>query len=117
MRQILALGLLVAALGACATPPDQSAQPVDGGGVALSIVGTPFLIAFKIPVCLATLLISGPVGGAKRVHKQIISEKPANRTSSCTVAAWVLWRNETRSGKPDHWARVGHRVKPVSCWK
>jgi hypothetical protein len=64
MRHILASGLLVAALGACATPPDQPAQPADGGGAALSVVGTPFLIAFKIPVCLATLVIAGPVGGA-----------------------------------------------------
>jgi hypothetical protein len=63
MRRILSAGLLVAALGACAAQPDQSARPADGGAVALSAVGTPFLIAFKVPVCLVTLVIAGPVAG------------------------------------------------------
>jgi mannose/fructose/N-acetylgalactosamine-specific phosphotransferase system component IIC len=28
------------------------------------IVGTPFLIAFKIPVCAATIAMGGPIAGA-----------------------------------------------------
>src|ERR1700733_3386034 len=64
MRRILTAWLLVAALGACVAAPDQSrtAPPPDGGGAALSVVGTPFLIAFKIPVCIVPLAIAGPVG-------------------------------------------------------
>jgi hypothetical protein len=52
--------LLALWLAGCA----DSGQPADPGGVFASIVGTPFLIAFKIPVCAATIAIAGPIAGA-----------------------------------------------------
>jgi hypothetical protein len=65
MRRILSTGLLLATVAACAAQPDQSTttRPANGGEVTLSAVGTPFLIAFKVPVCLVTLVIAGPVAG------------------------------------------------------
>ena len=42
--------------GCAATPPGQSG--------AAAAVGTPFLIAFKIPVCAATIVLAAPLAGA-----------------------------------------------------
>jgi hypothetical protein len=59
--------LLLMMLGACSSPPSAldgstSAQP-SASSVVLSALGTPFLIAFKIPVCTATLIIAAPAAG------------------------------------------------------
>ena len=50
---------LVSALAACAT----QGPPPTGDGAAASVVGTPFLIAFKIPVCAATVVLGAPWAG------------------------------------------------------
>jgi len=60
--------LLMMILGACSSPPSApdgvtAAQP-SASSVVLSVLGTPFLIAAKIPVCTATLLVAAPVAGA-----------------------------------------------------
>jgi hypothetical protein len=69
-RAILGLSL-AAALCACASAP----PPVEGqmapapqpratpGGWAVSIVGTPFAVAFKSVVCVASLAIAAPIAG------------------------------------------------------
>jgi hypothetical protein len=56
---LLALSLC---LSGCAAPPPP-AQPVS----AVSIVGTPFLIAFKLPACVATLAIAGPAAALQQL--------------------------------------------------
>ena len=44
-----------------ATPPSPAAR---AGETVVSLVGTPFLLAFKIPVCAATVAIAGPLAAA-----------------------------------------------------
>jgi hypothetical protein len=56
---LLALSL---GLSGCAEPPPP-AQPVS----AVSVVGTPFLIAFKVPACVATLAIAGPAAALQQL--------------------------------------------------
>jgi hypothetical protein len=48
-------------LSGCAEPPP--ARPVS----AVSVVGTPFLIAFKIPTCVTTLAIAGPAAALQQL--------------------------------------------------
>lgn len=60
--------LLTMMLGACSSPPSapdgaNAAQP-SASSVVLSVLGTPFLIAAKIPICTATLIIAAPAAGA-----------------------------------------------------
>jgi len=52
--------VLIAALTACAGT--QGAPPSNPGPAA--VLGTPFLIAFKIPFCAATVAIAAPLAGA-----------------------------------------------------
>jgi hypothetical protein len=54
----IAVLCLAGALAACAEPsPDAAAQ-------FGSTAGTPFMIAFKVPVCVITVLLSAPLVGA-----------------------------------------------------
>src|SRR5690349_3904938 len=55
----LAFSLLLAG---CAEmpPPPPPASPV-------TAIGTPFLIAFKIPVCVATVVIAGPAAALQQL--------------------------------------------------
>jgi hypothetical protein len=53
---VLALGLS----GCAAPPPDQQVSPV-------SAVGTPFLIALKVPVCVATVVVAGPAAALQQL--------------------------------------------------
>ena len=72
----LALAMLcAAALAACAprTEADNSNAVQTGpstpnaGSTLLSIIGTPFYLAFKIPVCAVTLAVSAPTAGASEL--------------------------------------------------
>jgi len=60
--------VLMALLGACSSPPSppegSSAPQPTTSSVVLSVLATPFLIATKIPVCTATLIVAAPVAGA-----------------------------------------------------
>jgi hypothetical protein len=49
-------------LAGCAEPPPPP-EPVS----ALSAFGTPFLIAFKIPACVATVAIAGPAAALQQL--------------------------------------------------
>jgi hypothetical protein len=61
-HSLLAFPLLIG-LGACTNDPNAPSP----GEVFAGIVGTPFLIALKIPVCAATIAIAGPVGGMSSI--------------------------------------------------
>jgi hypothetical protein len=54
------VAILFTALTACA---GSQSPPGEGVGAA-SVIGTPFLIAFKIPVCAATVVLAAPLAGA-----------------------------------------------------
>jgi len=59
--------LSVMALAACAAPtypPDAAGrlQPTPSS-VVVSLIGTPLLLAFKIPICAATLAVVAPAAG------------------------------------------------------
>jgi hypothetical protein len=66
MRRIVPTLLLAGMVGACAAAPGNEAQS-DAGGPLLAAVGTPFLIAFKVPVCVLTLAVAGPVAAANEL--------------------------------------------------
>jgi hypothetical protein len=61
--------LLFLSLAACATaPPRETEAPprrADAGGDRfLAVLGTPFLIALKIPVCVVSVAVAAPLAGA-----------------------------------------------------
>jgi hypothetical protein len=49
-----------------------------GGGSAVGAVATPFLIALKIPVCLATAVLGGPVAAAAALAHNAEAERAVN---------------------------------------
>jgi class 3 adenylate cyclase len=61
MMRAVWLSLFVLCLSGCEAPPPE--QRID----AVSAVGTPFLIAFKIPVCAATLVVAGPAAALQQL--------------------------------------------------
>ncbi len=62
MRRIVLAALAVSALGGCAAQPGDTGTPTSGGAAVLTAIGTPFLIAFKLPLCAATIAAAGPLG-------------------------------------------------------
>lgn len=56
--------LLAVLLSACAVRAEGVGTGPDGEAAFLSVVGTPFLIAFKVPACVATVLVAAPAVGA-----------------------------------------------------
>jgi hypothetical protein len=61
-RFLIAASML--SLAGCAS---DSAQPTGGasaGNTFISVVGTPLLIALKIPFCVASVAIAAPLAGA-----------------------------------------------------
>jgi hypothetical protein len=58
----ISAAILVAMLGACAQAPGDGSTQIDGGAAVLTAIGTPFLIAAKVPLCALTLAVAGPVG-------------------------------------------------------
>ena len=57
----LAFALLLA--GCAAPPAPPQTQPVS----PVSVIGTPFLIAFKIPACVATMAIAAPAAALQQL--------------------------------------------------
>jgi class 3 adenylate cyclase len=55
--------LLSIVLSACAAAPKDANAPTAESTI-VSVIGTPFLIAFKIPVCAVTLAVAAPAAGA-----------------------------------------------------
>ena len=58
MKKQAIAALLVLTAAGCTSPPPDPQQ------TAVSALGTPFLIAFKIPVCAATVALAAPLAGA-----------------------------------------------------
>lgn len=63
MRSITVASVLALALTGCASSP----EPPRGNGTFISVIGTPFLIAFKIPTCVASILLAAPIAGASQL--------------------------------------------------
>ena len=60
MRSNTMAAILALALAGCANSP----EPPRANENFVSVIGTPFLIAFKIPTCVATIAIAAPIAGA-----------------------------------------------------
>ncbi|HWE75568.1 MAG TPA: hypothetical protein VG328_20585 [Stellaceae bacterium] len=57
----VALAVFLLGLSGCAAPP-----PDEQVSIA-SAVGTPFLIALKVPVCIATVAVAGPAAALQQL--------------------------------------------------
>lgn len=69
-KTVLAVVLALAVEGCATAPPDdaaQSAPPPSAGRTALSIIGTPFLLAFKVPACVVSAAVAAPLAGAAQL--------------------------------------------------
>jgi hypothetical protein len=58
--QKIALVLVLVLAGCASAPPSP-------GRTVLSVIGTPFLLAFKIPVCIVSAAVSAPLAGAAEI--------------------------------------------------
>ena len=69
---LLALGLL-----GCASAQEPARQELS----FISLVGAPFLIAFKIPACIGSIAIAAPLAGASQlaVSTSVIDEPGLRR--------------------------------------
>ncbi|HEX3499531.1 MAG TPA: hypothetical protein VHT04_09420 [Stellaceae bacterium] len=68
MRKIALAVALTSALAGCAAPPASDTAPPPGAGrTALSNIGTPFLIALKIPFCAVSAVIAAPLAAAAQL--------------------------------------------------
>jgi len=63
---------MLVGIGACSTQGD---EPIGAAGV----VGTPLLIAFKIPACVVTLGAAAPAAGAATLASQNDRERTLQR--------------------------------------
>jgi hypothetical protein len=67
-RTALAVLLALALAGCVIQPPsDAAAGPPHPGRTALSVIGTPFFIAFKIPACIVSAAIAAPLAGVAQL--------------------------------------------------
>ena len=63
MKRKVAATLLTVALAGCASNPESPRQEA----TFISVVGTPFLIALKIPTCVVSIAIAAPLAGASQL--------------------------------------------------
>jgi hypothetical protein len=72
-KQALAVVIALSLAGCAGGPTDDAAGPAPAappssatrlGETVVSVAGTPFLLAFKIPVCAATVALAAPLAGA-----------------------------------------------------
>jgi hypothetical protein len=54
---------LAVTLAACAPTPTGESPKIG----AVGVIGTPFLVAFKIPLCAATVALAGPVTAVAQI--------------------------------------------------
>ena len=69
MHRVALAALLALTLAGCVSPPPSntaSRQPT-GQQVALSVIGTPFYIAGKIPVCVVAATIAAPLAALSQL--------------------------------------------------
>ena len=57
-KQAIAVLVALTAAGCASSPPPDAQQST------INTLGTPFLIAFKIPVCAVTVALAAPLAGA-----------------------------------------------------
>jgi hypothetical protein len=78
-RIALALGLALG-LAACAAAPsdDAALAPPTPGDVALEVIGTPFLLAFKLPVCVVSAAIAAPLAGIAELARTDMAGRMEN---------------------------------------
>lgn len=62
MKHLSLTLLLSIALSACAAAPKDAKAP-SAESTVVSVIGTPFLIAFKVPLCAVTLAVAAPTAG------------------------------------------------------
>jgi hypothetical protein len=74
MKKIALAFVLALVLVGCAS----ESQP-SPGSTALSVIGTPFLLAFKIPVCVVSAVVAAPLAGAAELAgtSQAVSLEPS----------------------------------------
>lgn len=63
MPRIITAASIVVSLAACTT----QSTPTESAHTFVSIVGTPFLLAFKIPICAATVAIAAPTAALSSI--------------------------------------------------
>lgn len=63
MKSKVVATLLTVALAGCASNPEAPRQELS----FTSVIGTPFLIAFKIPTCVVSIAIAAPLAGASQL--------------------------------------------------
>jgi hypothetical protein len=59
-HRVALLAFFLGLSGCAAAPPDQQVSVV-------SAVGTPFLIALKVPTCVATVVVAGPAAALQQL--------------------------------------------------
>jgi hypothetical protein len=62
--RFLVASLALSLAGCTSSAGSPSSGTASAGDTAISILGTPFLIAFKIPVCIVSAAIAAPLAGA-----------------------------------------------------
>jgi hypothetical protein len=68
MQKHVFIALFALPLVACVTTTDEQTHKVTTAPPPwISVIGTPFLIALKIPVCVATVAVAGPIAGVARL--------------------------------------------------
>lgn len=97
----IALGVILLApmLAGCATNGTYPDAP-NSGGAAVSVVGTPFLLAFKIPVCAVTLAMGPPLAGlaevanSSRIHPWDVQRGVDQAVAQNCGPPWILPSDE-----------------------
>jgi hypothetical protein len=93
VKHRVTLVVFLLGLSGCAAPPDQQLSTV-------SDVGTPFLIALKVPACVATVLIAGPAAALQQLaapnqdglQRDIRPALDAGIDENCGPPYVVTWR-------------------------
>jgi hypothetical protein len=72
MKRIVVIVLSLCFLAGCASQGGGAQQPqpttsADPADTFLAVIGTPFLWAVKIPVCVVSAVIAAPIAGAASV--------------------------------------------------
>ena len=76
MRIKIIVSLLALALSGCVASPEGPRQQ----STFISVVGTPFLIALKIPACVGSVAIAAPLAGASQLAESTaVIDEPSLR--------------------------------------
>jgi hypothetical protein len=96
MKPLAVLTLLLAGCAGTSGGPPDGMQP-SPGNQTVAAVGTPFLMVLKVPVCIASVAVAGPVAALTALTpddqgKEIRSMLGAGVTRNCgppyTLSPW-----------------------------